>query len=422
VTDVKLERAAVDLKIEPGGATIGQVGARELLFDKLELTGVLPAPIVLRKATLERPGLALGDKALALVCKHAVIERVEMHIAELSIVIHGVKLEGVRVRRGQGVWLILADNVRARRLQVQRGDVTFVAEDVEAQTLGVDGKVVRLARLFAPRAHFGAARLSGRAGDGDGRRAPIDLSALDGLDGKIDVDLTADATVPFIGRRRATHHFRIAVDSGTLNYRDLEHNLSTLEDAVLDFRLRDADLVLEREIPLMSKVLVSWPLEPREMSLAERHLVRLARLFDYRLEAERDEDEAPSGFELRELSFDGIDVHLSLAGGATVPLPGGGRLELGRDGTPALDELLVKGVLRHRPGATDRTKLQVGAVGLNLALESIPLGGRTLGVSAVTIGAVERGSVRFVGLAPDGADATIKDLELSSLRLTPGPE
>jgi hypothetical protein len=435
VSDARLDRAAADLKIERETmATTGQVGARELLIEKLELIGLLPAPVILRKAALERPGLALGDKALALVCKHAVIERVEIHVADLSIVIHGIKLEGVRVRRGQGVWLILADNVRARRLQIQRGDVTFVAEDVEAQTLGVDGKVVRLARIFAPRAHLGAARLASRVTpqtDGDEAPAKLDLSALDGLDGKIDVDLTADATVPFIGRRRATHHFRVAVDSGTINYRQLEHSLSTLEDAVLDFRLRDSDLVLERDIPLMSKVLVSWPLEPREMGLAQRHLVRVARLFDYRVETNGTEDggeddggqpeEESNGFELRELAFDGLDVRLSLAGGNTVALPGGGRLELGRDGSPALDELSVKGVLRHRIGASERTKLSVGAVGVNVALEAIPLWGRTLGVSALTVGSVERGSIRFVGLAPDGADATLKDLELSSLRLTPRP-
>ncbi len=423
----QFDRAAVDIKIKRAGGTSGQIGARALEIDKLALTFEgLDKPVVLRKITLDRPGLALGDKALALVCQRASVERVEMHLGGVEVVLHGVQLEGLRLRRGQGVWLVLSDHITARRVAVQYRELTLIAENVEAQSAGLDGKVVRLARLFAPRAHWSGARLAARTRGADEPKPAsprIDLSALDGLDGKIDVDLTADATVPFIGQRRATHHFRIPVDSGTINYLKLEKNLSALEDAILDFRVRGNDLVLERDIPLMKKVLVSWPLDARDMTLAERQLVRLARLFDYRVEVGADDKGAEAGkggFALRELAFDDLDVELSLTGGAAMKLPGGGRLLFGEDGRPALDELAVRGSLRHTPGQDQRSKLDVSASMLNLGVAELPVGARSLSIAAITVEAVERGSVRFLGLTPDGVDATFRSLEILSVRLVPG--
>lgn len=425
VEGARFERPAVDIKIKRTGGTSGQVGARELSVDKLALTFEgLEKPVVMRKLSLDRPGLALGDKALALVCQKATIERVELHLGGLEVVLHGVNLKGLRLRRGQGVWLVLADRIQARRIAVQRGELTLIAENVEAQNVGLDGKVIRLARLFAPRAHLSGARLASRPAEAatpPAKLPPLDLSALDGLDGKIDVDLTADASIPFLGTRRATHHFRLSVDSGTINYHRLEKSLSALEDAVLDFRVRGNDLMLERDIPLMKKVLVSWPLAARDMALAERHLVRIARLFDYRVgdREDTDEDEKKKGFELRELGFDGIDVELGLAGGAGIDLPGGGRLELGEDGRPALDELAVRGALRYALGKSDRTKLDVSASMLNVGITGLPVATRSLSISAITVNSLERGSVRFVGLRPDGVDATLRDIEILSLRLIP---
>ncbi len=429
----RLSRAAVDIKIKRKGGTVGQIGAREITVDKFALQLTSPGePIVLRKVKLDRPGLALGDKALALVCQKAGVERVEFHIGGISVVLHGVHVTGLRIRRGQGVWLILAETITARRVSVKRGEISLMAENVEAQTVGVDGKVVRLARLFAPRAHLSGARLAAIDPAGDvkseeastsGARPAINLDALDGLDGKINVDLTADATVPFLGRRRATHHFRLDVDSGTINFHRLEKSLSTLEDAVLDFRVKGNDLVLERDIPLMKKTLVSWPLQSRDMALAQRQLVRIARLFDYRVET--DEGDAPAkdskrSLELRELSFDGLDVELALAGGAGVDLPWGGRLLLGEDGRPALDDLTIRGSVRFKPGANERTKLDVSASMLNIGLNAMRLGNSALSISAISVHALEKGSIRFAGVKPDGIDATLRDVELLSIRLVPG--
>jgi hypothetical protein len=429
VTKALLQKAAVDIKIKRRGGTSGQVGAREVTVDKLEVAvDALDQPVVLRKLSMDRPGLALGDNALALVCQKASIERVAVELGGLSVVLHGVNLAGVRIRRGQGVWLVLADSLTARRVALQRGEVTLIAENVEAQTVGLDGKVIRLARLFAPRAHLSGARLATRAASGGEKKAdvgdakPLVLDALDGLDGKIDVDLTADATVPVIGVRRATHHFRLAVDSGTLNFHRLEKSLSALEDAVLDFKVRGNDLVLERDLPLMNKPLVSWSLKERDMTLAQRNLVRIARLFDYRVESsgvEKPSNKKKSSFELRELSFDGLDIELTLAGGTGIDLPRGGRIELGEDGRPALDELAVRGTIRYKPNATERTKVEVSASQLNVGLNAVPVGGRALSVSAITLDAIEKGSVRFAGFKPDGVDATLRDLEILSVRFVP---
>lgn len=426
----KADRPTVNVKVKRAGGAQGQIGAKEIAADKLELAfEALDMPIVLRKLTMDRPGLALADSALALVCQKASIERVELHLGGVEVVLHGVNLTGLRVRRGQGVWLVLADAIHARRIAVKLGDITLIAENVQSQTVGLDGKVIRLARLFAPRAHVSGARLASRpqpSGEAPQaqKRAPLSLEALDGLDGKIDVDLTADATVPLIGHRRATHHFRIAVDSGTVNYHRLEKSLSALEDAVLDFEIRGNDLVLERDIPLIkNKALVSWPLGKRDLALAQRQLIRIATLLNYRVEkpSEPQVHEKKRGFELRELSFDGLDVELSLAGGIGLDLPSGGRLELGEDGRPALDELAIRGNLRYKPGTSDRTKLDISASMLNVGLSGVPAGARSLSIASITVDALEKGSIRFAGLKPDGLDATLRDVEVLSVRLVPEP-
>src|SRR5690606_11864726 len=64
-------------------------------------------------------------------------------------------------------------------------------------------------------------------------RRRLDLDFLDRIDGRLDVDLTVDVTLPVLGSRRKTHHFRVPIAKGTFNYKDLEGDLAKLEDAFI---------------------------------------------------------------------------------------------------------------------------------------------------------------------------------------------
>src|SRR5690606_11056084 len=96
------------------------------------------------------------------------------------------------------------------------------------------------------------------------RRPWLDWNLLDSLTGHAHVDVGIDITLPLIGRRRAVHQLRVGVQQGRIDYRALESDLSALEDALLDFSVRDDALVLELGIPLlptrgMGKPLIRWP-------------------------------------------------------------------------------------------------------------------------------------------------------------------
>ncbi len=113
------------------------------------------------------------------------------------------------------------------------------------------------------------------------------MALLDGLAGEINVDLALDLTVPVIGRRRATHRFRIPIVDGVVDYMGLEGDLSTLESALLDFAIRDAALVLEMGNPVPPetrprKPILQWDLAPAGLDLARRDRIRLAMLPRFR--------------------------------------------------------------------------------------------------------------------------------------------
>jgi hypothetical protein len=148
----------------------------------------------------------------------------------------------------------------------------------------------------------------------------LDWNLFDGLSGRVDVDLGVVLKLPVL-ERRAVHEFRVAVDRGTVDFRKLERGLAGLEDSLLDFSVRDGELVLELGVPLLptrgfGRRLIAWELPAAEQPLANDDRVRLARLAQPRIlvgsdsdgdknaSPGQDEDEtAPSSSPLLELAF-----------------------------------------------------------------------------------------------------------------------
>src|SRR5690606_31675043 len=176
-------------------------------------------------------------------------------------------------------------------------------------------------------------------------RRRLDLDFLDRIDGRLDVDLTVDVTLPVLGSRRKTHHFRVPIAKGTINYKDLEGDLAKLEDAFIDIEVRGRQLAIERRIPLIpgsEKPLVLFDLEPDEVAMAHERLVRLATLGTLRLPPRS--DEGRSSVQLRELDFGNVDVALEVA-----PPPAGAPVDASWN---ASGNLALQGELRFAPGKT----------------------------------------------------------------------
>jgi len=251
----------------------------------------------------------------------------------------------------------------------------------------------------------------------------LDRMLLDQLHGQLDVDLTVDATFPVIGRRRATHHFRVPIEHGTINYRELERDLARLEDAVIDFSVRDVRLVLERDVPLipgLHKPLVLWPLSDVELALAKKRVVRLRSLLAYQLPEKSAEDaaEEKSRVNLRSLDFENISVAVALL----EPPDEGAEPSTAPSGPvphATLGDLRVMGFLRHSAhDDPDAGAVTATAGALDATVRQLRLGRVQMAAQSARLDAIEEATLSFEGLRPRRLAVTLRGLRLTDASLT----
>lgn len=249
------------------------------------------------------------------------------------------------------------------------------------------------------------------------------LALLDGVAGDVNVDLGVDLTVPVIGRRRATHRFRIPIENGALDYRKLESDLSTLEDALLDFSVRDGGLVLERGIPFIAtrgrgKPILRWDLDADDLALAEARRIRLAMLPRFTVVGEGSGDPSkPPRVALRQLEAREIDVRVQVQIGAPPA-----RLPLRR-----IDELSAAGNVFHTPDAPPREgHVEARIAGVELGPMTLPIGRaesgqtrREIRIEQLGLELAEAIEVAFAGIRPRAARGTLRGLTITGLRLAP---
>lgn len=255
----------------------------------------------------------------------------------------------------------------------------------------------------------------------DAPREPlVDWRLLDGLTGKIDVDVAVDLKVPILGRRNATHELRVPIEKGTIDYRELERNLSALEDAILDFSVRENALVLERVNPLLplrghGKPIVAWTLEGDDLALAERDRVRLSVLPGVAVVATDEEpSDEPSPVALQMLRLLNLRARLALDGAPADAI--GGSLRLARVGSLELD-----GHVHYDPGAaappgTLRGRARdLAACLYQLALDEESI----LDVAELAIGAVSSVEIDFADVAPTAVRVEVTTVTTSGIAVKP---
>jgi hypothetical protein len=250
----------------------------------------------------------------------------------------------------------------------------------------------------------------------DKPKLALDMGVFDTVNGQLDVDATLSMTLPVIGKRVATHHFRIPVEGGIINYRDFERGLSDLEDTFINIRLRGDKLVLERDIPLipgLQKPIISWELEPGEVGLASKQLVRLKTLPNFRMASDQEDDEErekKSRVRLHRLDFDNIAVHLSLDETAVLT-SGQGSLRA------HIDELDLAGSLHFDPDPEDEvrpTMLGAKATGLGTVADKLDISGHALS-ARLTIGSVESFELGFDELRPTTMKFALKNISIGDV-------
>ena len=259
------------------------------------------------------------------------------------------------------------------------------------------------------------------------RAALAEWHALDLLSGEVDVDVELDLSVPILGSRNATHRLRVPIERGSLDFRALENNLSTLENALLDFSVRDGALVLERINPLFparghGKPVVVWDLDPTDLAIAETNRVRLAVLPHARVVGSNDDDRAPKSegegkepraIALRRLGLHRINVRLALA-------PIDGPL-VGQVRPRRVDSLVLQGSVFHHPGHPPPAARLLGEVaGASVALVGLRLGTTTLDASSVTFGSLAPIEVGFLDVNPTNALVDMAQVAFEGVVVTLG--
>jgi hypothetical protein len=314
---------------------------------------------------------------------------------------------------------IAGGDVRVGRLEIRTATATGATVSPATAESAPDATSGAPAQASEPSSEPSSAPAPEVAAPGEPARSAMvreGLGLLERVSGNIDVDLALDLTVPVLGRRRATHKFRIPIERGEIDYRKLENDLSTLENALLDFAIRDGGLVLEMGIPFiptrgLGKPIVRWELGPEDLALAQQDRIRLVVLADGRLEGDGDGGE-PSGrtsrVALRQLELQRLDVRLGLAEGEPPPT-----IPLRRIGTVAL-----AGHLYHQPDAEVREGAIEGRLDdVELGAYELPIGPRVASIGGLRLVAAPELAIGFLGLRPRLARVGVEQLVIEQIRI-----
>ncbi len=397
-----LEGTKVNLELAVGKGTLKVTG---------DLAGK-DISVLIGRGTGEVKVASLGLRNVQLMISGAVIRADRLVVSNLAVSWGGdgglrlgvdaaelanlhVKRDGIDLRLGS---LALPDGFGLGDKQVDISAI--IADDIEA----ILAELVKAKQSPTPAG----------APPAPPRQPLVDLSLLDRLNGRINIDVTLVAVVPVIGSRDATHKFRIPVSNGVINYAELEDDLSALEDAFIDFAVRGGRLVIERDVPIipgLNKPIVIWELDNDELDLAKRKLVRLRTLPRATL-AKSSEDDGKSSFELKRLRVDNVDVELSLGERhADAPAATTSLREL------SVGKLMVGGLIDHMPHTElDPTPVEIDVEAIGATIDDLAIGKLQLGAT-VEVGRIKGATVTMHGLKPGGLSGSVAGVRVTGLRV-----
>ncbi|MBX3200991.1 MAG: hypothetical protein KF894_22820 [Labilithrix sp.] len=380
------------------------------------------------RAILGGVQLIVRGDAGSLAAESVELAAFSLRIGDVELGSDVVRGERVRIAWGPHPFRLTAAGLHAPGLRVAVGGTLIAAGGVALAALDVDGGSITVGRAAAESARV-EVKMAAPAATEAAAAPPaatrtseplLDLGLLDALNGRLDVDVEVDLTVPIIGRRQATHRLRVGIDQGTIDFLALERNLSRLEDAILDFAVRDGGLALERVNPLLparghGKPIIVWDLDDAGLELAKNDRVRLAVLPNARVvgsdDPKPDAPPAKSPISLRHLAFLGIDARLALApidlaGGQIRPKHVGG--------------LTLGGEVRYDPGEAAAPGLVRADISeLGVSIHRLALGGSTLDIDGVHVDRIAPLEVAFADVTPTSLQLDLKGLVLQSTAFRP---
>jgi hypothetical protein len=455
----------------------GRVTVKRLHTDRLVLEGFIPrlaCGVQLQRLDVAQhaPAGTVALEALALSELETTLGNFLVRLAEASIgnvqarwpVAGAADTPAGAGEAGQDSGLeVTAASITAAGLDVRSRTIEIAADRVAVREAAIRGRTFSLAAVSVSKLslELDLAALATRERDEGAAaaeapparpsiRSLIDWRFLDRVDGQIDVDVSVDIHLPVIRRRRATHYFRVPIEKGILNYRQLESGLSSLENAVIDFDLKGHKLVIERDLPIirMRKNLVEWHLDDEEMALARQRKVKLHTLPRYEIASGngKNSDVKLHGLAVHPINIDlsvspapasspvapaATDAEAAAATGENAAARTAGEVRADAaqaDQAPSsaheyrgilpelsLRRLMVTGSIDY-PDAEGSLAIKVKQ--LAAALRGLPLGNVVVDVGAVRVDSIDPIKIVFDGLVPRAISLTINGLELERVKVT----
>ncbi len=425
----RLTGAQVELAIARGGRKPlldGRVEAAAVEADRL--TVELGERRVSAGARLQAAVFTAGANGGILEVDAALLTDLQVGLGALVLRADAVELDGVRATWGGGDVRVEAQAARARQVTLIGEKLELVVDEL-ALPDGVvyDGRTLVAAALTAAEARVGVTLADARP-KAAATRAPrsspgVDPRLLDLVGGHIAVDLFLDTALPVIGHRRATHRFRVDVEHGTIDFQQVEHGLSGLEDAFLDIELEGDEIVLERDIPFIpgdAKPILVWKLDDAvELALARDNRVRLRRLSHFEVAGGRKSGGGgSSSVALRQLKLQNIDAELSMSPAGAVADPDAAEQNLeGWLKRASVEIVRVTGEVGHAPDEAPPGALSISGRALEATIAGVRAGRATLERALLRVDALEHVAVGFAGLRPRTIEARARGLSARDLHL-----
>jgi hypothetical protein len=326
------------------------------------------------------------------------VEQVEVAPLQLGLGGTSIRAEKVRVEKartpgdGQQATLLVGDRMVGEKLTLSAATFTMRVGRFEAEGVRLKRNGALIAQQLAleeVRFEFPDVLALGRRGEDAPERERLRWEILDQLEGHANVDLLVDLTGPIVGRREETHHFRVVIENGAVDYERLEGDVHWIERSFLDMKVADDRLELRRDIPLIpftGKPLLYWPLDDEGLELARAHKIRLRNLLHWEVPEEERERRASRGrVRFNRVEAQNIDVALALAEPSWLELGPIGRIRLAPAAEHGPPRAAITGELDHHADQETRpTRLEVAVGPLEGAIETLRLGGLLLSAKRVS--------------------------------------
>jgi hypothetical protein len=253
----------------------------------------------------------------------------------------------------------------------------------------------------------------------DGHLRQDRLRFLDSLSGKINLTIKVVLDLPVLGKRTLDQQLRVPIVDGALDFRKLEDSLDWLEGAFLDIRHDGDKLAVAWKVPIVgsARELISWRLDADALTGAPFGRVPVRSLADFRFASSGGGGGSSSGRRktLQALSFDAIDVALSLVAPRSLEA-GGGVIMFGGEDQPGMVDQRVTGAIRDKgPGAIRGT---IGSV--DTTIKDVRIGPAQITADRLHFDELEELEVTFDGFQPTCVTVVVHRVTATNLSLQLG--